>query len=137
MKEPKFTEIYQSKIDYYGTTQAALDFAADEYHKQMLAYENSINKLDRIIKHCKGEVLLHANPQTCGYQTIDQYLNDLRLIDVIDEEDFPLAEQVRISENGSLVVLTCYENSPIGSYTYYGVSVDEVVERALKQFKLF
>jgi len=39
MKEPNFREILKGKMDHYGNTEAAIQFAAEEYHRQMVHYE--------------------------------------------------------------------------------------------------
>lgn len=36
MNEPNFQEILKSKIDYYGQTEAAYQFAAEEYARQLV-----------------------------------------------------------------------------------------------------
>lgn len=38
MKEPEFSVILKEKRDYYGNTEAAIEFAADEYHRRMLEF---------------------------------------------------------------------------------------------------
>ncbi|PSR54145.1 hypothetical protein AHMF7605_11750 [Adhaeribacter arboris] len=40
-KEPNFQEILKAKREYYGDTEAAIEFAAEEYARQLIEFENN------------------------------------------------------------------------------------------------
>jgi len=42
MKEPVFEDILKAKRDYYGFTEAAISFAAEEYDRQCLIYKTKM-----------------------------------------------------------------------------------------------
>lgn len=45
MKEPIFKEILDKKTDYYGHTEAAYEFAAEEFALELVAY-NELKKIE-------------------------------------------------------------------------------------------
>ena len=57
MDEPNFQTILKGKTDYYGKTEAAYEFAAEEYARQLIRsddiseriirLEKKVNKLER------------------------------------------------------------------------------------------
>ena len=55
MEEPNYKEILDKKIEHYGNTQAAHEFAAQEYHKQMSkkeeSYKNYLNEGEKKLNH--------------------------------------------------------------------------------------
>lgn len=44
MKEPDFQEILKAKRDFYGYTEAAVEFAAEEFARKQVAYGRDIKK---------------------------------------------------------------------------------------------
>ena len=50
MKEPNFQEILKSKREYYGYTEAAIEFAAEEFNRKRRDYMEHICKTHALIK---------------------------------------------------------------------------------------
>lgn len=46
MIEPNYDTILKAKIDYYGETKAAYEFAANEYAKLSVEYNKFVNTLE-------------------------------------------------------------------------------------------
>lgn len=51
IEEPNYSEILRRKIDYYGETQAAYHFAADEYAREYISqYKAKVEELEKELK---------------------------------------------------------------------------------------
>jgi len=69
MIEPNYDKILQSKIDYYGETKAAYEFAAYEYNKQYI----ELNKLSIQLVGQQRELFCGSK---CDYGHRDEKGND-------------------------------------------------------------
>ncbi len=47
MGEPNFQKILKGKIDYYGKTEAAYEFAAEEYARQLIEVYKKSNSIKK------------------------------------------------------------------------------------------
>ena len=67
--EPKFEEILAAKREYYGWTEAAIQFAAEEYARQLLLQQCSVssslhNTLLKWWDFMDGDCTAHRNEYT-------------------------------------------------------------------------
>lgn len=51
MKEPSYENIIKAKIDYYGETRAAYQFAAEEYATERIKFDDWIRKKNPQLRH--------------------------------------------------------------------------------------
>jgi hypothetical protein len=97
------------------------------------------HKLNTLIHHCKASVTLSVNNHRDGYQTVEDYFQNLLQANVLQAEDFDeipfeIYQQMRLTD--TVVELYFYPDTPIGSYTIYHFDVELAVEEALRILKL-
>lgn len=80
MKEPDFQAILKGKRDYYGHTEAAIEFAASEYSRQMLIIrtgnENGMERLSAL----EDERLrwsLHTFPEATAHSSLFKLFEEM------------------------------------------------------------
>lgn len=88
--------------------------------------------MEEIVKRCKASVHLEINDHKSVYQTVQDWLNEMNARGN-PLEDTELAERM-IREN-CIYELQFYPDTPIGSYTVYGTSLNEVIKKALDILK--
>jgi len=86
-------------------------------------------ELDELISKCKCGVYLSINEHRDSYHTIEQAIREINSINSEIEINDELARRM-IKEN-TIISLQFYPDTPIGSYTIYGTSVNEVLKEAL------
>lgn len=88
--------------------------------------------MEEVIKMCKCSVSLEVNRYRDYYQTVKDYLNE-KNAQGDSEIDGELGE--RMIREKAVYELQFYPDTPIGFYTVYGTSVEEVVSKALNLLK--
>lgn len=48
MIDPNFQKILKSKIDHYGETEAAYEFASEEYARQLISADNIYERVTKL-----------------------------------------------------------------------------------------
>jgi hypothetical protein len=86
-------------------------------------------ELDKLISSCKCGIYININEYRDAYQTVEEGIKEINSIRDEIEIDDELAKRM-IKEN-TIISLQFYPDTPIGSYTIYGTSVDEVLKEAL------
>ena len=87
-------------------------------------------KLKKIFARCKCGVYLIVNQHRDYYQTAEQKLKELDLLDATDEID-PEVRRIMIETN-TVVDLQFYPDNPIGSYSIYHYDIDAAIDEALE-----
>lgn len=77
---------------------------------------------DEIVKRCKASVTLTVNDHRTEYINVQQYLER--------DEDVTPEDLRRMIEAGTIYELQFYPDTPVGFYRVYGISFDEVVQKA-------
>ena len=84
MIEPNYDKILQGKIDYYGETKAAYEFAAYEYNRQYI----ELNKLSIQLVSNQRELLIAYEKETFIYtiertdEEIERKVDKLQIIKI-------------------------------------------------------
>lgn len=81
---------------------------------------------DELVARCKCGVHLSVNGHRDVYDTVEEYLRRSR------EEDLGIdpADLARMIEANTIYELQFYPDTPIGFYTVYGLSLEEVLTKA-------
>lgn len=88
--------------------------------------------MEDLIKKCKGSIYISINEHKNLYQKINDYILD---INNRNEEIEPeLAE--RMIKEDTFIQLMFYPDTPIGFYSVYGTTIDEVIKKANKILEL-
>ena len=93
--------------------------------------------MEEIIKKCKCGVYLTVNQNRDVYQTVEDRVNEINELDYSqngEHEDYEpeIDEELkaRLIEANAIYELQFYPNTPIGFYSVYGSTLDEVVKEA-------
>lgn len=90
-----------------------------------------MQKLQKLIDHCKGEIALSINSHKGEYLSVTDYLNNLIELDIVDPlEDLVYSKEM--IERDSVIELQFYPDTPIGSYTVIHYDLEEAVDKALE-----
>lgn len=93
--------------------------------------------MKKIAQRCKAGVYLRINEHKDRYKSAFDYIEELRAIGAIEDEDDVEEEILNIMiKTDSIVELTFYPETPIGSYTVYHYDVDLAIEQAHKILNL-
>lgn len=88
-----------------------------------------MSKIDEIISLTKCSVTLSINAhRDYYYDSVTDYLGDN--VQYIDSETLKIMEKM-----GTLVTLTIYPDTPVGSLDFYGIDTDTVLEEALEYYR--
>lgn len=87
-------------------------------------------KLKKIFGRCKCGVYLTVNQHRDYYQTAEQKLKELDMLDATSDID-PEVRRIMIETN-TIVDLQFYPDTPVGSYSVYHYDVDAAINEALK-----
>ena len=94
----------------------------------------TMSKLEELISRCKGEVIITINPHRGGYQTVENYFDDLKT--KIESFEMPGAEAMAgMIAFDTIIDLQFYPDTPIGSYQIYYYDLDRVMYQALDVLK--
>lgn len=85
-----------------------------------------MKNLKHLLSLCKGEVMISVNPHKSYYETVEEYLNDLRNNNDATPED--IAEMIRLD---TLVEITAYPNTPVGSFSIYHYDIDKGINEMI------
>ena len=81
MSEPNYQEILKAKIEYYGKTEAAYEFAAEEYSRQKIeALATSLVK-SKVAELSKEDLKKYANGHHLTVARLKDFLNEHNLPD--------------------------------------------------------
>ena len=86
--------------------------------------------MKEIIEKCKCGIFLTINEHRDYYMSVKDRLLELIEQDRIDLEDVDLELENRMIETDSIYELQFYPDTPIGSYTVWGSTYEEVIEKA-------
>ena len=89
-----------------------------------------MDKLQRLINHCEGEVALVINEHKSNYLSVAEYLNRF-LSEYID--DIPTSELRMMIITDTIVDLHYYPISPIGFHKILAHDVETALNLALKE----
>ena len=86
-----------------------------------------MDKLAKLLAHCKCSLLLHVNDHRDYYQSAEQKLNSP------EAEDWEIPDDVRakIIETDTLVELVFHPDTPIGFYHILHYDLDAALDEAL------
>ncbi|MCK5235830.1 MAG: hypothetical protein KAR06_02500 [Deltaproteobacteria bacterium] len=87
-------------------------------------------KLKKIFARCKCGVYLIVNQHRDYYQTAEDKLKELDLLEATDEID-PEVRRLMIETN-TVVDLQFYPDTPLGSYSIYHYDIDAAIDEALE-----
>lgn len=97
----------------------------------------TIEKLNALIKMCKGSISIDINPHRDNYDSIQEYL--LRCeIDEDPEYKFSLNNPdlyLQILEKNQLIDISAYPNAPVGFYTFYHYDFEQAIDKAYNKIK--
>lgn len=79
-----------------------------------------------VVARCKGEVIVSVNPERSSYQTREEYLRERGVAGNV--------EVWAILDAPDLYELQFYPDSPVGFLVVFGLSLDDVVAKALAVF---
>lgn len=94
--------------------------------------------MEEIIAQCKAGVYLTVNKFKDYYDSIEdaiKEINERGVKEKATEPEIPEEMAKRMIEKNCLYELQFYPHTPIGSYTVYGTSMNEVVSQALEILK--
>ena len=87
-------------------------------------------RFSKLMNRCKNTIHLNVNSHKGFYQTLDKYLDDLKILG-IDEEDISVEMRDKMIELDTIIQLDLYPDTAIGSYTIYDCDYDSALDRAL------
>lgn len=93
-----------------------------------------MNDLNRLISLCKASISIDINDHTTGYQSVDEYMNDMEMCNdgtISDINPDVFAEMIK---RNTVVRVCFYPDTPVGNYTIYHYDVDEALKIALSVF---
>ena len=65
---------------------------------------------------------------------IEQFVNELKENRIIDEDDISKDVLQKMIEKDTIIELTFYPDTPVGSYIIYGYDLDLVLDEAINLF---
>lgn len=77
-----------------------------------------------VVARCKGSVTVEVNPQRDVYETRERYL-------AAADHDMGPEEVAQVMRGADLYALRFYPATPVGFYDVYGVTLEDVVLKAL------
>ncbi len=88
-----------------------------------------MNKIERLVKHCKGSVSITFNDHTTNYSTVEKELeyNHFNRYDDVPED--VKAEMVK---RDTMVEIQFYTDTPVGFYLIVHYDLDKALDEALK-----
>lgn len=94
-------------------------------------------KIVSIATACRGSMSLTFNSHRDSYESVKEYLEILTSMGNLDiGEDVSQDVYDKIIETDTLIELTCYPNTPVGSYTVYGYDLNMVIDEMIEVLKL-
>lgn len=91
----------------------------------------NMQKLQKLIDYCRGEISLSINSHKGEYLSVEDYLNTLIELDIVDPlEDLVYSKEM--IEKDTIIELQFYPDTSIGSYTIIHYDLEEAVDKALE-----
>lgn len=93
------------------------------------------SKLERIVSHCKSSVTVTANDHTVSYQSVAECLSDSYGKSIIENASLSDSQAdivERCIKAGIVWEVQAYDQTPIGSYTTIGATMDEALDVMLE-----
>lgn len=93
---------------------------------------NTQEKIDYIVKECKGAVWLTFNEHRDNYQTIPQYFDVLILCGSMDKEDISEDILNEMIKRDTLISLIMCTSSTNGHYDLYHYDLEQILNKAIE-----
>jgi hypothetical protein len=91
-----------------------------------------LDKLKLLISKCKCGVNVRVNAHKDNYETVEKYLMFMNDDFIFDEDDaLSKADFSKMVEDDTIVEVTFYPDTPIGSYQIFSHDIDTALDRAL------
>tara|TARA_R110000851_G_scaffold89533_1_gene195109 strand:- start:778 stop:1062 length:285 start_codon:yes stop_codon:yes gene_type:complete len=84
-----------------------------------------MDKLTKIISRCKGGFYLEVNTHKDDYTSLTDRIDYLTGIVGVDLSSQMQSDMIK---NDNIVEITCYADTPIGSYCVYHYSLDAAID---------
>ena len=98
--------------------------------------------MEELIKKCKASVNIEINEHKNMYQTVEEKIKEINERDCsfnrhIDNYEPEISEELsqELIKADTIYELQFYPDTPIGSYTVYGISLEDVSKKALNILK--
>lgn len=89
-----------------------------------------MEKFKELMSKCKASVHLTINDHKDSYQSVEEYLTYPNVENIEEDIGYDIYEKMK--ELDTIVCLTIYPDTPIGSYQIYHYDIDEAIDKALK-----
>ncbi len=88
-----------------------------------------MNKFEKILKRCKCGVYLEINIHRDDYMTAEERLDQREMVG----GDLNITDEVKqeMIKTNTIVELTFYPDTPVGSFSIYHYDLDAVLDQAL------
>lgn len=93
-----------------------------------------MEKLNKLIKCCKGSVNLDINSHKDSYETVEQYFKNPILSEYL--EDVENDVYLKMIELDTIIELIFYPDTPIGSYAIYHYDIEKAIDIAMKTLNI-
>lgn len=93
-----------------------------------------MDKLQKLSLACKNSVTLSINKHRDYCKPVEEYINELKLIKSIDDEDVDLIMLNKMIECDTIVELYMFPDTSLGFYAIFGYDVETVLDRGLNCF---
>jgi hypothetical protein len=90
-----------------------------------------MDKFKELVKRCKSSVEIRVNEHKDYYQTVEEYIKEDGYFDNDYEENIGSVIYDLMKKKDTIVVVTAYPDSSVGSYTIYHHDIDTAVETIL------
>lgn len=94
---------------------------------------NATEKLKELMSLCKSEICLEINHHTLFYDTVTERIKELR--EGMRQEGISDVIVQRMIETNTVIELSFYPDTPIGSYTLFHYDLDMILEEAVNCIK--
>lgn len=94
-----------------------------------------MEKLVKLIQHCKGSVHILVNEHKDSYVTVEQHFNSNPILEeYIEDIDADVFEKMK--QLDTMIELHFYPDSPVGFYKIYHYDLSLAIDKAFEILKL-
>ena len=90
---------------------------------------SKLDKIDELVRLCKGSVHINFNEHTTNYETIEEYLSD-SMFDRFNDVESELRQE--IIDKGVIVEVQAYPRTPVGFILVVHHNLDKALDEAIE-----
>ena len=90
-----------------------------------------MDKFKELVKRCKSSVEIRVNDHKDYYQTVEEYIKEDGYFNNNYNKEIGEDVYCKMIEKDTIVIVTAYPDTAVGSYTIYHYDIDIAVETIL------